>query len=172
MSQKLFRLTLEKKEVFAGDLSIPPFGATMYKDVPLVYEWDPNLTKINSVTMSWAAQTSGWLAGTGQVTARVLINSKIADDHTFYTPGTYSNVIDITSLFFNGPNVFRPIFIWQYLPPLSWISNQIRIDITIDYTGLPPNAPKSIEEYAPYVALGVGSGIVIYLLYLWSKRGR
>ena len=135
-----------------------------------VYEWDPNLTKINSVTLSWAAETSGWLAGTGQVVADVMLNSVIMDRHEFTTPGTYANTIDITSAFFNGPNVFRPWFFFQWLPNLTWITCKMRIDILVDYIGLGPRKPINWEQAAPYVAGGVVLGTLLY--FLLKGRGR
>lgn len=160
-------LGTQSKNVFAGDLSIPPLKVGRHEDVSLFYQWDTRYTKVTKVIMSWAAETSGWLAGTGQVVADIMLNSVIMDRHEFTTPGYYANTLDITSAFFNGPNVFTPWFFWQYLPNVTWITCKMRVDITITYEGEPPPPPTTGEEwkkYLPYIGLGIGSGILIYMV--------
>jgi hypothetical protein len=160
------RLGTVTKNVFAGDISIPPLRVASYKDVPIFYEWNPDITKVTKVLMSWAAETSGWTPGTGQVLMGVAVSDKLADSHTFLSPGQYTNYVDITSLFFNGPNLFKLHSAWLYLENLTWITCAMRVDITITYEGETPPPPTTDEEwkkYLPYIGLGIGGGILFYL---------
>jgi hypothetical protein len=169
------KLSIDTKTVFTGEVDIPALVGTTTKDATFVYQWDPNLTKINSVAMSLAVQSSGWTAGTGEVVVEIFLNGTWIDSYTFTGPGIYSVNLDVSTVFFNGPNLLRFHCYWQVnpwlaLPNLTEIVNGIRVDIGVNYTGIPPAVPKTLGDYAPYIALGVSGGILAYILWLVGKR--
>lgn len=163
------RLEAVQENVFAGDLSIPPLMGAKWKSVPFFYEWDPSSTRITSVKMSWAAETEGWSPATGHAIVNCTLNGTIADRYEFAAPGIYSKTVDVTGLFFNGPNEFRLGCLWVPLPNVTWISCQVRVDLTITYEGQSPDGrPPELGQYAPWIVGGVLIGTALAII--WVKR--